>query len=156
MIPLYWKLAGGGVAAAALGIGVASWLARGAEIDRLESWQTTVVGSITLATVEPDKKGKRKPVKPEDVPAAISALALSKSNCESTLSGIDRAALADKALQSKLDKQLSAILEGQDQAAESTRTKITDLLNRKSSGDREKDCAIMEADSDAAWNGWRK
>lgn len=154
--PLYWKLIGGGVAAAALGVGVASWMSRGAKIDRLESWQTTVVLATTLATVEPDRKGNRKALRPEDVPVAIAALKSSKDSCESTLDGIDKAALQDKAIQAKLDKQLSVILDSQDKATQGTRARINDLLTRQATGDQVKDCAIMESDSNAAWDGWRK
>lgn len=156
MAPFTWKLIGGGVAAAALGVGVASWLSRGAEIERLESWQTTVVQSVTLATVEPDKNGIRKALRPEDVPVAVAALAASKASCESTLDGIDKAALKDKAIQTKLDEQLSALLDGQDKAAEGASARLRDLLTRQATGDHEKDCAIMESDSNAAWDGWRK
>lgn len=154
--PFYWKLIGSAVFAALLGIGIASWLSRGAQIERLKETQATMVQAVTQATVPPGKDGKRKLLSPDQVPAAVAALKSSYDSAESTLAGIDRAALADKALQSKLDAQLSAILAGQDKAAEGTRSRITDLLTRKATGDREKDCQAMDADSNAAWDGWRK
>lgn len=153
--PLYWKLIGGGIAAAGLGILVASWMARGAEIEHQREWRSTVIEAVTTATVPPGKDGKRGLVKSSEVPSAIAALKASKDSAEATLAGIDRAALADKALQAKLDKQLSAILDNQDAVAEGTKARITDLLTRQATGDREKDCAIMDSDSNAAWDGWR-
>lgn len=140
---------GGGVIAAALGIGVASWLARGAEIERLSDWQT----SVTLAVAQAGKPGTK--LKPSEVPAAIQALRFSRDNAEHALNSIDAAALKDKAIQAKLDEQLAAILDSQDETAAGTRARITDLLTRKATGDKEADCATIEADSNAAWNGWR-
>lgn len=156
MSTLYIKLIGGAVLAALLGIGVSSWLARGAKIDRLESDIAVVVQSATVATVEPDKNGKRKLLTFDQVPAAIAALRSSKDRAESTLAGIDQAAIRDKAISARLDAQLSAILDGQDASAAGTKARITDLLTRQATGDRELDCAAMDADSNAAWDGWRK
>lgn len=156
MSTLYVKLILGGVLAAFLGIGTASWLARGAEIDRLEAWQTTVVQAATQATVEPDAKGKRVALTVDQVPAALAGLRATKDRCEATLAGIDMTALRDKALQARLDSQLSAILDSQDQSAEGTKARLTDLLTRRATGDQAKDCEAMVADSNAAWDGWRK
>lgn len=156
MTKLYWQLIGGAVLAVIVGVFIASWLARGAKIDRLESWQSSVVIAATDATVEPDKKGKRKLLDPDAVPAAIAGLKRTADSCAGTLAGINKASLAEKAIQSKLDAQLSAILDNQTKTAEGTSAKLRDLLTRKATGDREKDCALMDADSNAAWDGWRK
>lgn len=154
--PFYWKLIGGGVLALLIGAFIASWLARGREIDRLAEWQSTVVLATTQAAVEPDAKGKRKSLSPDQVPAAIAALRLSVDYATSKLEAIDQASLKEKAIQARLDEQLSAILAGQDRAAAGSSATIRDLLTRQSTGDREKDCAIMEEDSLSPWNGWRK
>lgn len=156
MSTLYIKLIAGAVIAAVLGIGVSSWLARGARIDRLEDWQATVVLAATTATVAPDKDGKRTLLQPSQVPSAIAALRSSKDAAESTLAGIDMAAVRDKAVSARLDSLLASVLEGQDATAAGTKARITDLLTRQATGDREKDCQAMEADSNAAWDGWRK
>lgn len=153
---LYAKLIGGALLAIIVGVFIASWLARGREVERLADWQDLVVHSATLATVEPDSKGVRKLLTPESVPAAISALKSSADNANATLAGIDAAALKDKAIQRKLDEQLAAILENQDKSAEGAKARITDLLKRQATGDKEKDCAAMESDSNAPWDGWRK
>lgn len=153
--PLYWKLIGGGLAALLIGVFVASWLARGREIDRLKEWQATVVLSATQATVEPDKKGKRKLLSPDQVPAAIAALKRTADNAESTLANIDRAALKDKAISDKLDAALDSLLADNEKKAEGSSAAIRALLERKATGDREQDCAAMEADSQAPWSGWR-
>lgn len=156
LVPAYWKLILAGVIAALVGVGIASWLSRGAKIDRLEEWKMSVVLAATNATVPPDKSGKRGLLDPNQVVPAIMALQRTNISCASTLETIDRTAVAEKTVQAKLDAQLSAILESQDKSAESTKARITDLLTRQATGDREKDCSIMDADSNAAWDGWRK
>lgn len=155
MTAIQWKLIGGGVLALLVGIFVASWLARGREIDRLKDYQSTVVLAATQATVEPDKNGKRKLLNPDAVPAAIAALRRTADNAESTLTSIDQAALKDKAIQARLDEQLSQILAGQDRAAAGSSATIRDLLQRRASGDPEQDCKAMEMDSNTPWTGWR-
>jgi len=155
MTTIQWKLIGGGVLALLVGIFVASWLARGREIDRLKDYQSTVVLAATQATVEPDKNGKRKLLNPDAVPAAIAALRRTADNAESTLASIDQAALKDKAIQARLDEQLSQILAGQDRAAAGSSATIRDLLQRRASGDPEQDCKAMETDSNTPWTGWR-
>lgn len=153
---LYAKLFGGAVLAMIVGIFIASWLARGREIDRLQEWQSTVIHSATLATVQPDSKGNRKLLTADSVPAAISALKATADNANAALAGIDAAALKDKAIQRKLDEQLAAILARQDEDAAGAQARIADLLKRQSTGDKDKDCATMESDSNAPWDGWRK
>lgn len=155
MTTIQWKLIGGAVLALLVGIFVASWLARGREIDRLKDYQSTVVLAATQATVEPDKNGKRKLLNPDAVPAAIAALRRTADNAESTLASIDQAALKDKAIQARLDEQLSQILAGQDRAAAGSSATIRDLLQRRASGDPEQDCKAMETDSNTPWTGWR-
>lgn len=156
MSMMAWKLIGGAFAALLLGLLVASWMARGKEVDRLAEWQSTIVQATTLATVEPDAKGKRKSLEPSQIPAAIAALKRTADNAESTLAGIDAGALKDKAISDKLDKSLDALLADQDKRSAGTTATLKSLLERKTTGDREKDCAIMEDDSNAAWSGWRK
>lgn len=155
MTTIQWKLIGGAVLALLVGIFVASWLARGREIDRLKDYQSTVVLAATQATVEPDKNGKRKLLNPDAVPAAIAALRRTADNAESTLASIDQAALKDKAIQARLDEQLSQILASQDRAAAGSSATIRDLLQRRASGDPEQDCKAMETDSNTPWTGWR-
>lgn len=153
---LYAKLIGGAVLMIIIGVFIASWLARGAKIERLEELQSAIVHSATIATVEPDKNGKRKLLTPDSVPAAISALKATADNANAALASIDAAALKDKALQRKLDEQLAAILAGQDESAAGAKARIADLLKRQAAGDKDKDCAVMESDSNAPWDGWRK
>lgn len=153
---LYAKLIGGAILALVVGVFVASYIARGAKIERLENWQTTVVNAATAATVEPDKNGNRKSLTPESVPAAIAVLKQTADNAGAALASIDAAALKDKALQRKLDEQLTAILASQDESAAGAKARIADLLKRGTTGDKDKDCEVMAADSNAAWDGWRK
>lgn len=155
MPTMYWKLIGGGILAVLVGIAVASWLARGREIVRLSDWQATVIDTTTLATVDPDDKGRRKLLSAAQVPGAIAALKRSFDNASTTLATIDAAALKDKAISDKLDASLAAILADQAKRSAGTNATIADLLNRKSSGDAAKDCAVISADSETPWNGWR-
>lgn len=155
MPTLYWKLIGGAVGAIILGLLVASWMARGREVERLTEWQDTVVLATTAATVEPDKSGKRKSLVPSQVPAAIAALKASFDNADRTLDGINTASLKDKAIQDKLDSSLAAMLADQERRSKGTTAAITALLGRKGTGDKDQDCEIMAADSAAAWDGWR-
>ena len=156
MIPkLYMKLIAGGIIAILIGVFIASWLARGREIDRLASWQQTVVDTTTLATVEPDAKGQRKLLTPEQVPGAIAALKQSFVNADQLLAAIDQAALKDAAISDKLDANLASILEDQARRSAGVNATISALLNRKPSGDKTLDCEAMASDSEAAWNGWR-
>lgn len=149
MSPLYFKLAAGATALALLGAGFSSWLARGAEIERLEAWQATVVTATSVASKNPKLTA-------DQVPGAVALLRASKDNCEAALERIDDAADRDKALQTKLDSQLDTILEHQDQSAEATKARLDALRARQSTGDQVQDCAAIEADSNAAWDGWRK
>lgn len=156
MMPsLYIKLIAGALGAILLGVLVASWMSRGREIERLEGWQRVVVDTTTLATVAPDAKGQRKMLTPDQVPGAIAALKLSFDNADHELDEINDAALKDKAIQDKLDANLAAILGDMAKRSAGTNAAITALLGRKGTGDKAQDCAIMEADSAAAWDGWR-
>lgn len=156
MTMLQWKLIGGAIGALMLGILVASWMSRGREIAHLQEWRSTVVQAATLATVEPDSKGKRKLLGPSAVPAAIAALKASFDSASFTLNGIDAKAKGEAALSKKLDSNLSAILAEQDRRAAGVAAAISDLQDRKPTGDVSKDCAVMESDSNMAWDGWRK
>jgi hypothetical protein len=149
MNAVFVKVGIAAMCAALLGIGTASWLSRGARIENLEAWQSTV----TLATAQ---ASNAKSLKPEQVPTAIAVLRGDRDRAEAVLAGIDKAALQDKVIQARLDSQLSAILDSQDQSAEGTRARLTDLLTRQATGDRDKDCLAMAADSNAAWDGWSK
>jgi len=153
---LYLKLIGGAVLALLVGAFVAAFLARGAKIERLEELQDTIVQSATLATVAPDKNGKRLLLTPDSVPAAIAALKATADNANAALAGIDAAALKDKAIQRKLDEQLATILASQSEESAGAKARIADLLKRGTTGDKDKDCEVMAADSNAAWDGWRK
>lgn len=104
------------VAVGALVLGVAafcfSWWDRGRQIERLTSTQTAIVEAATLATVKPDEKGRQRLLAPEQVPAAIAALASSLRNADETLKWISgqtltaksAAAVADTALDADLDE----------------------------------------------------
>lgn len=99
----------GAIALAGLAlIGLAwSWHSRGQEIERLETLQTTIVNAATVATVEPDEDGRRKPLQPEAVPAAIQSLSNSLQSAETTLRSISAGAMTAKAASDAADKVLA-------------------------------------------------
>lgn len=105
------KLIGAGIVVLALIGLIWSWQARGARIEALEGWQTTVVESATLATVRPDENGRRKALAPEDVPAAIAALSSSLQSAEATLRSISEGTLTAKAASDAADRALDRDIE---------------------------------------------
>lgn len=105
------KLIGAGIAVLALVALIWSWQSRGQQIETLEDWQDTVVESATLATVEPDENGKRDRLAPEDVPAAIAALAASLQSADSTLDSISQGTMTAKAASDAADRALNRDLE---------------------------------------------
>lgn len=149
MSRLYWKLIGGGIVAIMVGMFFASWLARGREVQRLADWQA----SVTQLVGQADESAKA--LDPNQVPAAIARIRGRLFVAQNTVDSIDLASKKDKEISDKLDLALDKLLASQDVQADGSALAIKALLERKASGDREKDCAAMEADSEAAWNGWR-
>lgn len=149
MSRLYWKLIGGGIVAIMVGVFFASWLARGREVQRLADWQA----SVTQLVGQADESTKA--LDPNQVPAAIARIRGRLFVAQNTVDSIDLASKKDKEISDKLDLALDKLLASQDTQSDGSAMAIKALLERKASGDREKDCAAMEADSEAAWNGWR-
>jgi hypothetical protein len=88
-----------------------SWWDRGRQIAQLTSTQTAIVEAATLATVKPDKAGRQTLLKPEQVPAAIAALASSLRSADETLRWISAESLTAKAASEVADKALDADLD---------------------------------------------
>ena len=126
-------------------------------IDQLSEWQDTVIVATTDATVEPDKKGKRKLLLPAQVAPAISGLKRSLDNAESTLDTMSKAAIEQKKLSDNLDKQLKTTLADHAIAFKQQADTINKLRSRVSSGNDQVDMGMLiEDDSKAAWQGWTK
>lgn len=89
-----------------------SWHDRGRQIETLTATQDAIVQAATVATVQPDEKGRRTPLRPADVPAAIAALSSSLQSADEALRWISaetenakRASdIADRALDRDLDE----------------------------------------------------
>jgi len=149
------KLAGIGLAVLAI-VGLAfSWSVRGQEIARLTDWQNTVVLATTAATVEPDAKGVRKTLKPEQVAAAIAGLKRTSDSCleasaerdRITSEAVTRANNADKAL-----ANVQTIMRGEYSSAAK---RIQALEQVKAQPTPALSCQQVGGDSKAAWEGWK-
>lgn len=148
-------LAGGAIIAALLVALVMSWMSRGQEIARLKDWQNAVVISATDATVKPDAKGVRKPLVPEQVPAAIAALKRSLDSATGSLDRISADAKAAKERADKADAALATATAAFEQRYQSAEKRIAALDARKPAADPVQQCANIAADSKAAWEGWK-
>lgn len=105
------KLAGAGLAAAAVIGFVWSWHDRGRQIETLTATQDAIVQAATVATVKPGKDGRRAPLRPADVPAAIAALSNSLRSADETLSAISARTMTAKAASDAADKALDRDLD---------------------------------------------
>lgn len=83
-----------------------SWHARGQQIGSLELTQSTIVEAATVAAVKPGKDGKRDRLSPDEVPAAIAALATSLKNADVALGQISERTLTAKAASEAADRAL--------------------------------------------------
>ena len=152
---LAFKLAGIGIAVVAVVALAMSWMGRGQEIARLNDWQTQVVIATTDATVEPDAKGVRKPLKPEQVVGAINGLNRGLVSARSALTLISTQALEAKQRADNADKALATATVVFEQRYSSAEKRIA-ALDKKTPGKTvAEQCAAIQGDSKAAWEGWR-
>jgi hypothetical protein len=149
------KLVGLAIGIAAMFAFVTSWMARGQEIHRLKDWQATVVLVTTDAIVKPDAKGIRKPLAPEQVPAAIGSLDRSLASCSANVEIANSVALSAKAGQVLADKALANanVLLANDYS--SSKKRIDALASAKPGATPDLQCQAIGADSKAAWEGWK-
>lgn len=148
-------LAGGAIVAVLLLSLVASWNSRGQEIARLKTWQGQVVTAATDATVEPDAKGVRKSLKPEDVPHAITLLGMNMQTALNAMRVMTADTEAAKVRAENADKALANATMVFEQRYSSAEKRIAALDTRKPAADPAQQCANMQADSKAAWEGWK-
>ncbi len=149
------QIAAGAIALAALVALAVSWSARGQRIEALEGWQGTVVQATTLATVEPNAKGARKTLKPEQVPAAIAGLKRTADSCLAASAERDRIVRDAKARADVADLALAnfqAVLRGEYSSAQK---RIEALAAVKAQPTPELQCQAIGGDSKAAWEGWK-
>ncbi len=149
------RLAGIGIAVVAVVVLAMSWMGRGQEIARLTEWQNTVVNSATVATVAPDAKGVRKPLAPEQVVGAIQSLKWSLDNASGNLEAINQRAAEAKTRADNADKALAQATVIFEQRYASAEKRIA-ALDKKTPGKTvAEQCAAIQGDSKAAWEGWR-
>lgn len=128
---------------------VLSWQSRGREIERLQEWQTVVVSDV-------EKASGSKNLKPEDVPAAIAALA---SSLDSAYDALDKITADTREAKRKSDENDAALRRDLEQAQQRYRAasaRITDLERRKPAATPEEASRAIEDDSKAAWQGWNQ
>lgn len=147
----------------ALGLGliaafVISYIGRGNDIKRLESWQTSVIDATTKAVVEPDKDGKQERLNPQDIVPAIETLKYNYDQCSSTLDGIDRDAVDFGNRSDSADERLKEQLRQAQQVHRNALRKIADLEKRVGNADAtcEERLKAISDDSNAAWEGWNQ
>lgn len=149
------QIAAGAIALAALVALVMSWSARGQTIESLEGWRAGIVEATTLATVEPDKKGQRKLLKPAQIAAAIAGLKRTADSCLAASAernriaedAVRRANAADLAL-----ANVQTIMQGEFSSAEK---RIKALEAIKAAPTPQLQCQQIGVDSKAAWEGWK-
>lgn len=149
------QIAAGAIAVALLVALMMSWMARGQQIDALQSWQATVIQATTAATVEPDSKGQRKLLASTAVPAAIAGLKRSWDSCQAASRQRDEIAAEQKRRTDAADQALAnvqTILRGEYSSAEK---RIKALEQVKAAPTPELQCQAIGADSKAAWEGWK-
>lgn len=149
------QLAGVAIAVAALVALIMSWSARGQQIASLEDWQRSVVQATTAATVEPDAKGVRKTLAPNQVAAAIASLKRSSDSCLAASAERDRITQDARTRADNADKALAAfqaVMQGEYSSAEK---RIKALEGVRAAPTPELACQAIGTDSKAAWEGWR-
>lgn len=149
------KIVGLAIVGLAFFILVLGYMQRGDQIATLEEWQRGVILTTTDATVEPDKNGRRKLLKPEQIAPAIAALKRSADSCLAASAQRDRMALDAKARADAADLALAnvqTILRGEFTSAEA---RIRALEDVKRQPTPELSCQQSAADSKAAWEGWK-
>lgn len=132
-----------------------SWSARGQQIASLERWQNTVVQATTAATVEPNAKGVRKTLDPDNVPAAIAGLKRSWDSCQAASEQRSKLAEEAKLRADNADAALAnfrTVLNGEYSSAAK---RIEALTKAKAAPTPELQCQAVAADSKAAWEGWK-
>lgn len=150
-----WKIAALVVVVAAFWILAVAYMARGDQIESLEEWQRSVMIVTTDATVEPDAKGKRKMLNPEQVVSAISGLKRSADSCLAASAERTRIAAEAKQRADNADAALAnvqTVLRGEFSSAEA-RIKALEEVKRQPTP--ELSCQQSAADSKAAWEGWK-
>jgi hypothetical protein len=149
------KLAAFAIAGLALIALAWSWHSRGKEIERLTSWQESVQLAVTEATVEPDKRGGRKTLSPEQALQAIGTLRANYQECINTLNGIDREAGAAGARSDAADTRLKTEIADLRRRYAGAQSRIATLEARRPAATPEAACAAVDEDSKAPWELWR-
>ena len=150
-----WKAALAVVVIAAFWVLAIGYMARGQKVQALEEWRGSVVLAVTDATVEPDSKGKRALLKPEQVVPAIAALNRTADNCLAASAERDRIAAEAKQRADNADRALAnvqTVLRGEFSSAEA-RIKALESVKRQPTP--ELSCQQTATDSKAAWEGWK-
>lgn len=151
---LYIKLGLAALALFGLGLLLWSWHVRGREIASLTEWQDAVIISVTTATLEPDKNGGRKTLKPAEIVNAIGVLRINLDRARSTLDQIDKDAKDAKSRSDASDAALRASLADAQQRYRTALDRIKGLESRKPAATPAEAAAAITEDSKAAWQGW--
>lgn len=149
------KLFGIGLAVLGVVCLAVSWMGRGQEIAKLNEWRSAVVISATDATVEPDKKGKRKLLDATAVPAAIAGLKRTADSCLAASTERNRIAIEQRLRADNADKALANVQTIMRGEFSSAAARIRALEQVKAAPTPALQCQAVGSDSKAAWEGWK-
>lgn len=136
------------VGVAALGL-AGSWYMRGQKIDRLTEWQDRVLTATAVA-------GGFKDLAPEDVPTVIEVVGANAREYERRLVAIDADTATAKQESDARDEALRRSLATEQQRYKAATRRIDTLEGRLAASTPEAAAAQIDADSKAAWEGWKQ
>lgn len=132
-----------------------SWNNRGHQVDTLTNFQTAVTQAVSDAQ-EPNDKGIRPRLKPEQVVTAITGLRNSYTSAKTTIQTISAKTIEDKkradANDAALNKQLASL-----KTTYSLANKRIEYLETRPPivGDDATQCRVIKDDTNSAWDGWK-
>lgn len=132
-----------------------SWHGRGLTIERLQSYQDSVVLAATEAAVLPDRNGKRKLLSAEAVLAVIPSLKAQLDDSLAKWRQMSSEAEIAKQRADEADKLLDQRIAEFDKRYKAATRRISNLEARVAAATPEEAHAVISGDSRAAWEGWR-
>lgn len=124
------------------------------QVQRLSDFQSGVVLAASQATVEPDKNGNIKLLKPEQVAAAIATLKSNEVAARTTIKSMSVDTQREKARADKADANLAATLKKLASVYSISNKRIVYLENRLAVPP-DQTCKVIEDDTNSAWDNWK-
>lgn len=131
-----------------------SWNDRGHQVQRLADFQAGVVLATSQATVDPDKDGKIRLLKPEQVAGAIATLKSNEVAARTTIRQLSGDTKREKARADLADANLTATLKKLSSVYAISNRRISFLENRLAVPPANT-CRVIEDDTNSAWDNWK-